>query len=124
MQQLVAAARNRSEVYDPIFIKDGALPANTTFAVVKFRVSVSFSANFADSVGLVLTNPSGDVVLSLRKNGTTPGDEVGTITISSAGGFTFSGSAVRFARNDYLVLTTPADTKGLKDLTVSLAGSP
>lgn len=54
---------------------------------------VTFPANFTGSVGNVGTNPTADNVFTVKDDGTA----IGTVTISSAGAFTFatSGSAAK-----------------------------
>jgi hypothetical protein len=126
--RLAAQATNIPDwsiTYDVVLTKDGILPSSTNFLIVDFRLAVNYAANFSGSTGKALTAPSGDVVLSVRKNGTDAGSEIGTITVASDGSFTFAtsgGSAVSFSIGDYLVVTTPSDTKGITDLSITFAG--
>ncbi len=71
-----------------------------------FAEAVSFPANFSGAQSYIGTTPASSWVLSLRKNGA----EVGTITVTTGGGVSFSstsGLPVGFAAGDRLEAVAP-----------------
>lgn len=76
------------------------------YAVVVPR-ALDFAANFAGSYGYVGTNPTASFVISVQDDGA----EIGTITISTGGAFTFataSGTAKTVAAGSRLEFVAPA----------------
>lgn len=85
-----------------------------------YAVAVQYPIALAGSKGKCLTNPSGSVIFTVKKNGSS----VGTFTVSSSGVFSFAmASATTFSVGDYLTVTAPADTKGIADLAVTFKGA-
>jgi hypothetical protein len=88
----------------------------------EFRRSVSFGVDFDGSGGSVVTNPASDYVISVQKNGV----EVGTITISSAGVFTFDttgGATVSFVAGDTIDFYGPDAVGTAANFKATLIGS-
>jgi hypothetical protein len=87
-----------------------------------FARSVTFPADFAGSVGTVGVNPTLTAVFTINQNGT----PIGTMSISTAGAFTFSTSGIDvvFAAHDRMTVVgpTPVDAT-LADLTATLTGT-
>lgn len=76
-----------------------------------FTEAIQFADDFAGSDGNVATNPASSFVLSIGRNGSA----IGSITISTAGAFTFATTGTgteAFAVGDELTITGPsvADT--------------
>mgnify|MGYP003335950580 CR=1 FL=1 len=71
-----------------------------------FADATDFADDFAGSVGKISTNPTSSFVATIKKNGS----NVGSITVSTAGSFTFSttGGALSFAVGDVMLITAPA----------------
>lgn len=68
--------------------------------------AITIADDFAGSQGDVGTNPTTSFVLDVQKNGTS----IGSVTISTAGAFTFAttGGAVSLAAGDQLKVVAPA----------------
>jgi hypothetical protein len=88
----------------------------TTTKVVNFKAVRAFSLADSGHQGGQLTNPSGDFVCTVAKNGTS----IGTITFA-AGGFSHSITATSFAAGDVLSVETPAAALGIDTPFVTLA---
>lgn len=87
-----------------------------------FTRTISFADNFANSRGSVGGNPSAQVSMNVLRGATT----IGTITISTAGVFTFNttGSVVEvFAAGDILSITSTGTDASLLNVALSLAGN-
>jgi len=82
-------------------------PAATT-KVVNFKAVRAFNLAATGHQGGQLTNPSGNFVCTVAKNGTS----IGTITFA-AGGFSHSVTATSFAAGDVLSVETPAAALGI-----------
>ena len=85
-------------------------------------VAFTFPANFSGSVGDIGTNPTATTVLTVALNGAT----IGTISISTAGAFTFATSGgvnVSVAAGDKITVVnqTPTDATAA-DFSVSFLG--
>lgn len=73
--------------YDiPLSYAAGPPTADEVMGGVMVVRAVDFAANFAGSDGHIGTNPTGSFVISVKDDGS----EIGTITISTGGGFTFA----------------------------------
>lgn len=75
-------------------------------------VAVTFPAALVGAFGHINTNPTASFVLSLRKNATSSsgGTQVGTVTVSTGGAFTFAttaGATQSFAIGDHLSVWGP-----------------
>lgn len=77
-------------------------------------------AGMSGSLGRVATNPTGSVVFDLKKNGVS----VGSMTVSSAGAFSFTLAANvdLDGVDDYWEVVSPADLKGLTGLAFTHRG--
>lgn len=97
-----------------------ALTASEIVLLHTFAEAVTFADDFAGSVGDVGTNPGANQALDVRKNASS----VGTITISSAGAFTFvsSGGATDFAVGDQLRIVGPASVGTAANVSITLLG--
>lgn len=88
-----------------------------------FTENVTFPANWTGAQGKVETNPAATYVITLKKNGTT----CGTISVSTAGAFTFAttgGTSVSFVAGDKLTGFGPASADAsIADLLASLRGT-
>ena len=82
-------------------------PATST-KVVNFKAVRAFNLAATGHQGGQLTNPSGNFVCTVAKNGTS----IGTITFA-AGGFSHSVTATSFAAGDVLSVETPAAALGI-----------
>lgn len=74
---------------------------------VIFPVPVKIPTNFLGSYGAIITNPTETFVITVNHNGSA----VGTITVSTAGAYTFattSGDAIVFAAGDTLTFIAPS----------------
>ena len=98
-------------------------PASGATAMI-FRAAraVTFPGNLLGSVGRTDINPTATAAFDVKKNGTS----TGTISISTAGVFTFtttSGNPVSLAIGDYLSIISPApqDTT-MADFSMTLLG--
>lgn len=99
-------------------------PGTPTSSKLLMQVTVpdnwTLPGNMTDSLGHVGTNPTGSFVMDVAKNGS----NVGTITISTAGAFTFattSSNPVAFAAGDKLTVTAPSSTDAtVADISVNL----
>jgi len=75
-----------------------------------FSETITFPDEFLGSVGRIRTNPTASFVLTVQKNVAGSGiTTVGTITVSTAGVFTFTttGTTVVFAPTDELAVIAP-----------------
>lgn len=85
-------------------------------------VAFTFPVNFAGSQGSVASLPGSDFIISVRKNGV----EVGTVTIDSAGAFTFvttGGATVAVETGDAITLIAPATIGTAADIGITLVGA-
>lgn len=112
-----------SSSYLVVFALQGKPPDNTTFPIIVFNQSVSFAANFSSSYGKVLTNPASTAVYTVKKNGS----QIGTVSISTGGVFTFAtsgGTAQSFSAGDYMTIVTPTpQDASLSDVMMTLTGT-
>ena len=108
-----------AQPYDVTFCYPGPPPNAATIQLIKFRLAVSFGANFSGSTGYCANNPTATATYTLYKNG----GSIGTIAISTGGTFTFSGSAVSFAIGDVLSVLTPGTNATLANVTMTFAGT-
>lgn len=100
----------------------GATPgAGAVVDTLMFAREVTLPANLTGSVGTIGTNPSASMVLSLRDDGV----EIGTITISTTGVFTFAttgGTEKVIAAGSKVTLVGPATadtTAANADITIA-----
>lgn len=88
-----------------------------------FTESVTFPANWSGAQGKLETNPAATFVITLQKNGVT----CGTISISTAGAYTFAttgGTSVSFVAGDKLTGIGPATADAsIADVLASLRGT-
>jgi VCBS repeat-containing protein len=109
------------ESYDVSFY---ATPvADEVIAKFLVRHDATFMSDFAGSLGIVDTNPAASFVMSV-KNGAT---EIGTITISMGGAYTFTTTAsaqINITAGDVLTVNAPAvaDTT-IKGIVFALNGA-
>jgi hypothetical protein len=101
----------------------GGVPPTSSliWRLITTEVGFYFPDNFVESKGRVATNPTATTDFDVRRNGTT----IGTISVSTAGVFTFStvGSTTEvFVEDDVLDVVSPATLNGLTDLAVSWRG--
>jgi hypothetical protein len=88
---------------------------------IPIAAAVNIAASLAGSVGYVNTNPAATAAFTLaRMVGTTP-TTIGTISISTAGVFTFSGTGGALAVGNTLRITAPAtQDANLSDLGITI----
>lgn len=82
---------------------------------------IKFKDDFADSVGIVGTNPTSSVVLDVEVDGT----KIGDITINSSGNYTFStdGSGDEaVSAGSYIDIVCSTADSTVEDITFTLAG--
>lgn len=84
---------------------------------------ITMAADFTGAAGNILTNPTATLAIDIKDDGTT----IGTVSISSAGAFTFttvSGTAKVVAAGSVVTATAPgtADTTG-SDIVFTLPGA-
>lgn len=84
---------------------------------------IDFAANFSGSNGYIATNPTGSFVISVEDDGA----QIGTITISTGGAFTFdtsSGTAKTVAAGSRLEFVAPASADATAaDIAATLEGT-
>jgi hypothetical protein len=94
--------------YDaPLSYKGGPPTSNEVISAVILPRETTFAANFAGSYGYIGTNPTASFVISVKDDGT----EIGTITISTLGVFTFvtsGGTSKVVAAGSRLEFVAPA----------------
>ncbi len=95
--------------YDVAFYRATAPDvAGETQQVIVVARDIQFPADFAGSVGYVDTNPAATYTMSIKKNGV----EIGTVSISTGGTFTFatasSGAAQTMNAGDRLEFVAPS----------------
>jgi hypothetical protein len=108
--------------YEVILTYAGTPSAQGWMGGEEFRRSVSFGVDFDGSGGSVITNPASAYVISVQKNGA----EVGTISISSAGVFTFAttgGATVSFVAGDTIDFYGPDTIGTAANFKATLVGS-
>jgi hypothetical protein len=101
---------------------NGTPTAQQWMGGVELCRTVTFDVNFDGSRGDVITDPSGDYVIAVQKNGV----EVGTITISSAGVFAFAttgGATVSCIAGDKIDFIAPDTIGSAADFSVTLVGT-
>jgi hypothetical protein len=87
-----------------------------------FTRSISFSDNFANSLGAVGGNPGATVSMNVLRGAST----IGTISINTSGVFTFNttGTGVEiFNAGDILSITSTGSDPSLLNVAISLAGN-
>jgi hypothetical protein len=102
----IPAADVTSIPYDLPCEVPGTPPTSTK--VVNFEAVRAFNLSATGHQGGQITNPSGNFVCTVAKNGTS----IGTITFAS-GGFSHSITATSFAAGDVLSVETPAAALGI-----------
>jgi hypothetical protein len=108
--------------YEVVLTFSGTPTAQQWMGGVELCRTVAFDVDFDGSRGDVITDPSGDYVIAVQKNGV----EVGTITISSAGVFTFAttgGAAVSCIAGDKIDFIAPDTIGSAADFSVTLVGT-
>lgn len=116
------SASASSQPYDVTFAYAGAPPNATVLQLICFRLAVTMSGNLAGSTGHCGGNPTATAVYTVYKNGSA----IGTVTISTSGGFTFAttpGAALSFAAGDTLSILTPTTDATLSSVTMTFAGT-
>lgn len=111
-----------AQPYDLVISLVGMPAANMTYLVLVFDRAVNFPADFAGSVGKVLTNPTAQRQFVINKNGA----QAGTITVATDGTVSFatSGATQSFVAGDYLTIVTPdPQDASLADVSFTLAGT-
>lgn len=107
---------------------EGAVIAEAGAAApVPYDIPLSYAggpaANFSGSNGYIATNPTGSFVISVKDDGA----EIGTITISTGGAFTFatsSGTAKTVAAGSRLEFVAPASADATAaDIAATLEGT-
>jgi hypothetical protein len=102
------AALDALKIYDvPLAFKGGPPTSSEVIGGSIIVRTVTFAANFSGSSGYIGTNPTGSFVISVKDDGS----EIGTITISTLGAFTFattSGTSKIVAAGSRLEFVAPA----------------
>jgi hypothetical protein len=112
-----------SPPYDISLFYPDVLPDGGTLATFTAARPFSLADDFAGSVGHCAVNPSSTAVLEVQKNGT----PIGTITISTGGGFTFattgSGPETFTAGQRLSVVAPSPDDATLADVSITFLGT-
>lgn len=99
-----------SAAYDlPISYAGGPPTSSEIISAMVVPRAVNLSADFAGSYGYIGTNPTASFVISVQDDGV----EIGTVTISTSGGFSFatvSGTAKVIAAGSRIEFVAPATT--------------
>lgn len=107
-------------IYRVGFFWTTAPTASEVLLLHTFTDAATFGDDFADAVGDVGTNPAATFTLDVQKNGAS----VGSISISTAGAFTFTttGTSVSFAVGDQLKIVGPAVAGTAANASITLKG--
>lgn len=114
-----------SEKYDIPLSYAGTPTGGEVLGRLVIPRTLNFAANFATSYGYVGTNPSASYVISVQDDGS----EIGTITISTGGAFTFattSGTAKTVAAGSRLDFVAPSPSPAeatVANIAATLAGT-
>lgn len=108
---VVTNAGNITSVYFSTFAS-GVPVSNATLYTLIASYAFTLPANLVGTTLSIGTNPSSTVVFDVKKNGV----GFGTISISSSGVVTLSGSATSFAVNDTFSLVAPAALNGIANI--------
>lgn len=114
-----------NEVYDIPLSYAGTPSAGEIIGRLVIPRSLDFAANFATSYGYVGTNPDASFEISVQDDGV----EIGTITISTGGTFTFataSGTAKTVAAGSRLDFVAPSNSPAeatVADIAATLTGT-
>lgn len=114
-----AGVSENSLIVDRTYI--GTPTAQGFMGACEIIAAATFPVDFEGASGSVQTNPGSDYVISVKKNGV----EVGTITISSLGVFTFTttgGATVSCAFGDTLSFWGPSTIGTAADFAWALVG--
>jgi hypothetical protein len=118
-----ATARTNLGIIRPVaFFFTTAPTASEVMLLYTACESILLADDFAGSAGNVGTNPTASFALNVQKNGAS----VGTITISTGGGFTFvtSGTTVSLAAGDQIKIVAPATPDAtIANVSITLKGS-
>ncbi len=107
--------------YDVLAFYPGSPVGTALLTKLVIPRAVTFPVGLAGSRGHVGANPAAGVTLSIKQNGT----QIGTVTISTAGAFSFSfAAAVTMAAGDVLTVYNQAVADGsLADVSLTLVGT-
>lgn len=90
---------------------------------IKLTTMVTLQDNFANSVGIIVTNPTASFVMTVERNSV----QIGTITVSTGGIFTFATSGATteiFNAGDHLTITAPVAVDATASaISVTLSGT-
>lgn len=115
------AAAAEDDEYEVILTYTGTPGAQGWMGGIEFKRSVTFPVNLTGSGGSVVTNPGATFVIVVKKNGST----VATISISTAGVFSFTtsgGSTVPCVDGDTLDFYGPDSVGTAADFKITLVG--
>lgn len=97
----------------------GTPGAQGTMGIGEITHAATIPINFDGASGSVQTNPGSDYIITVKKNGT----DIGTITISTAGVFTFAttgGATVTLAFGDTVTFIGPSSVGTAADFGITL----
>jgi hypothetical protein len=111
-----------SQPFDVLFNPNVVMGSGTIYDVAVFVRTVVFPGNFSGSAGHCRVNPGTTQTINVNKNGS----QVGTISITSSGVFSFtttSGATVTYNSGDYMSFTNQAGADTGMLLQVTLTGT-
>jgi hypothetical protein len=114
-------AASDSDEYEVVVTYAGTPGAQAWIGGIELKRSVTFPINFTGSGGSVITNPGSTYAIDVQKNGVS----VGTVTISTAGVFSFAttgGTTVACVDGDTLDFYGPASVGTAANIKFTLVG--
>jgi hypothetical protein len=117
---LLALSGDTTAVYDFGFYYNGLPPNNAELMKMVAVRAFDVGANLANFRGHCAVNPTSSAAFTVAKNGST----VATITVSTGGVFSASGSAFSMAAGDRLTITAPSPQDAtLANVGIMIAGT-
>jgi len=117
---LVALSGDTTAVYDFGFYYNGLPPDNAELMKIVAVRAFDVGANLSGFRGHCAVNPTASAAFTVAKNGST----VATITVSTGGSFSASGSAFSVAAGDRISITAPSPQDAtLANVSIMIAGT-
>jgi hypothetical protein len=116
----VATSPQNVVTYDIGVFFPGQTAGNQLLFLLPFERQVTFAANMVPSVSACGTNPTGSVLVTLKKNGVS----FGTLTVATSGVGTFSTTATTFNAGDVLTMYGPSSADSTwANIGITLSGT-